>query len=302
MKYIKKKICPNGCSKGFSTTAHVVQEWEVDETGNFKGVLQDCLEVTHPPDYDNIWTCMECGAEAETVKMPDTAAQTIPLRIQFSGGLETFFEANLGPIPEGYAVVSGKCRVHLRAYEKILSQLERNLRCFACECDFVPADDEIREWAEKLMKNHGPAATGHVMEHYMVLEDGYLKKRRRYMGAYLKEDALMTRKEVIDYVGGAEELTNRMDKLRTNLSELLGIDVVWRHVIPGEEYHGAYILPVREGILWLPYQALQDDAEQIDLAHAELLDAAAASALANEFKAYSDDCLSVLTDIVSQYK
>lgn len=60
-----KVKCPNDKNhKRFATTAHVMQEWEVDENGNFESVINDCLEVTHSPNLDNIWRCLECGAEA----------------------------------------------------------------------------------------------------------------------------------------------------------------------------------------------------------------------------------------------
>lgn len=302
MKYITKKVCPNGCNKGFSTTAHVMQQWKVDERGNYKDVLQDCLEVTHKPDFESVWKCIECGEDAVTVTEPNTSAQTLPLKVRFHEGLQSFFEANLGPIPESYVVVPKKCKVHKRAYEKIQRQLERNLRCFASECDFIPSDEEIRECAEKLMKASGPLAVGDVPVHHMILEDDYLVKRKRYMGIYLKEERLMTRQEALDYLRDDEPHTRSMDSFRTYLSDLLGTDVVWRHVVPGEEYQGAYIFPVKEGILWLPYRTEADDVECLDLDRATLLGADDAVTLADEFRSYAADYLSVLNDITSQYK
>jgi hypothetical protein len=31
-----------------------MQDWEVDRTGNFEKVIEDCLQVTPKPDRDNI--------------------------------------------------------------------------------------------------------------------------------------------------------------------------------------------------------------------------------------------------------
>lgn len=60
-----KAICPNNIEhKQFVTTAHVCQDWVVDENGNFLEEENGCVEVTHGPDVDNIWTCKICGAEA----------------------------------------------------------------------------------------------------------------------------------------------------------------------------------------------------------------------------------------------
>jgi hypothetical protein len=66
-----KITCPkNPKHNRFSATAHVMQEWLVDETGEFVRVLNDCLEVDSGPEVGNefICTCKTkgkvCGAEA----------------------------------------------------------------------------------------------------------------------------------------------------------------------------------------------------------------------------------------------
>lgn len=60
-----KAICPtNPHRKRFATTAHVMQDWEVDENGAFIEVIDNCIQVTHGPNIGNIWTCCECGSEA----------------------------------------------------------------------------------------------------------------------------------------------------------------------------------------------------------------------------------------------
>ena len=59
------KRCPRCGSNRFIVTAHVVQEWIVDENGMFDSVNQDCICVMHEPaDYD-LWECFSCGYEAE---------------------------------------------------------------------------------------------------------------------------------------------------------------------------------------------------------------------------------------------
>lgn len=55
------KTCPKcGCTK-FSVTPHVTQDWLVDGNGNFISCTNQCVEVTHKPDDEDIWTCMKCG-------------------------------------------------------------------------------------------------------------------------------------------------------------------------------------------------------------------------------------------------
>jgi len=58
------KQCPKCGAKSFCVTAHVVQEWVVDEYGDFISSNDDCVEVTHFPDDNDIWDCNNCGYSA----------------------------------------------------------------------------------------------------------------------------------------------------------------------------------------------------------------------------------------------
>lgn len=61
-----KATCPNNSKhKRFTTVAHVMQEWEVDDEGNFVKCLDQCMQVEHGPDKDNMWGCVTCGAIAK---------------------------------------------------------------------------------------------------------------------------------------------------------------------------------------------------------------------------------------------
>jgi hypothetical protein len=63
-----KAQCPKDPThKEFITTAHVMEDWKVDEHGNFIEQLE-CLQTDHGPDPDNNWTCAICGAEAEVTR------------------------------------------------------------------------------------------------------------------------------------------------------------------------------------------------------------------------------------------
>lgn len=54
------KRCPKcGCKK-FFVTAHITQDWVVDENGNYIETAEDCIDVTHYPDNDDVWQCFEC--------------------------------------------------------------------------------------------------------------------------------------------------------------------------------------------------------------------------------------------------
>ena len=56
--------CPKCGGKVFCATAHVTQDWELDESGTFQKCLNDCVEVTHFPDANDVWDCKQCGFSA----------------------------------------------------------------------------------------------------------------------------------------------------------------------------------------------------------------------------------------------
>lgn len=60
-----KAICPNNeTHKQFTTVAHVMQNWLVDDEGNWLETVEDSIETSFGPNKDNIWTCATCGSEA----------------------------------------------------------------------------------------------------------------------------------------------------------------------------------------------------------------------------------------------
>ena len=59
----KIMICPHCGGKEFIVSAHIAQDWIVDEKGNFLSVSEECTDVIHYPDLEDIWQCTSCGAE-----------------------------------------------------------------------------------------------------------------------------------------------------------------------------------------------------------------------------------------------
>lgn len=53
--------CPKCGNDLFSVTAHIAQEWEIDGDKNFVRVIEDCTDVAHEPDEEDLWTCTKCG-------------------------------------------------------------------------------------------------------------------------------------------------------------------------------------------------------------------------------------------------
>lgn len=48
----------------FEVTAHEVHDWIVDEDGDF---VEDkgCTEMSHKPDSQDVYSCVNCGADAK---------------------------------------------------------------------------------------------------------------------------------------------------------------------------------------------------------------------------------------------
>ena len=60
-----KLTCPKSKRhKRFAASAHIVQDWQVDSDCDFVKVLEDCTDVIHSPDKDDVITCLTCGADA----------------------------------------------------------------------------------------------------------------------------------------------------------------------------------------------------------------------------------------------
>ena len=61
---VTKKRCPECGAESFYVSAHVRQGWEVDCYGTFVATADECEEVIHQPDDDDIWSCANCGYDA----------------------------------------------------------------------------------------------------------------------------------------------------------------------------------------------------------------------------------------------
>lgn len=57
------KQCPSCGGTKFYVTAHIVQGWSVNGFGDYEETTEDCIEVAHYPDDDDLWTCASCGFE-----------------------------------------------------------------------------------------------------------------------------------------------------------------------------------------------------------------------------------------------
>lgn len=72
-------------------------------------------------------------------------------------------------------------------------------------------------------------------------------------------------------------------------------ELIWRYPISQGDSAGGFIMPVREGILWIPYDEIEKEAGEIlRTGDAVLMDEAACAAYAEDFRHYADELCSAL--------
>ncbi len=69
------KRCPKCGGVEFSATAHVAQSWTLGMYGTFQSSNNDCVEVTHYPNDEDVWGCNECGYSDVGAKFTVTAKE-----------------------------------------------------------------------------------------------------------------------------------------------------------------------------------------------------------------------------------
>ena len=116
-----------------------------------------------------------------------------------------------------------------------------------------------------------------------------------YMDQRLNSDELPTMKELlseIDENGGTDAA---LAGLREKQYRQYCCELIWRYPISQGDSAGGFLMPVREGILWIPYDEMEKEAGEIlRTSDAVLMDEAACRAYAEDFRAYADELCSAL--------
>ena len=117
----------------------------------------------------------------------------------------------------------------------------------------------------------------------------------KYMDKKLNPDELPTMKELlmeIDENGGTDAA---LAGLREKQYRQYCCELIWRYPISQGDSAGGFLMPVREGILWIPYDEMEKEAGEIlRTSDAVLMDEAACRTYADDFRAYADELCSAL--------
>ena len=115
------------------------------------------------------------------------------------------------------------------------------------------------------------------------------------MDRMLNSDELPTMKELlmeIDENGGTDAA---LAGLREKQYRQYCCELIWRYPISQGDSAGGFLMPVREGILWIPYDEMEKEAgEVLRTCDAVLLDEAACRTYAEDFRAYADELCNAL--------
>jgi len=95
------------------------------------------------------------------------------------------------------------------------------------------------------------------------MKDGYITAF-----IFMDKTKLMTKAAVLAYLEEHGTYSPSLAAISNQYEELFGVDPIWRYPLPDGAYNGAYIVPVQEGYLWIPY--VEVDVEYYELLEPEL--------------------------------
>ena len=119
----------------------------------------------------------------------------------------------------------------------------------------------------------------------------------KYMNMELDSSRLPTKDELLDRIRKAGGTDRALADLRDEQMETYKNELIWRYPISEGTSAGGFVTPVREGILWIPYDEMErEEGEILILDDACLLDAAACIAFEEDFRFYAEGLCSMLRE------
>lgn len=78
-------VCPKCGSRTFYTSAHVVQDWLVDDTAEFMECTEECSSVVHFPTAEDLFTCSQCGFSGNGSEFQETFPNLYSVTLKIEG-------------------------------------------------------------------------------------------------------------------------------------------------------------------------------------------------------------------------
>ena len=119
----------------------------------------------------------------------------------------------------------------------------------------------------------------------------------KYMNMNLDPATLPCKDDLLACIRADGGTDRTLANLREEQMETYQNELIWRYPISEGMAAGGFITPVREGILWLPYDEMErEEGEILLLEDACLLNADACSYMADDFQAYAEGLCSMLRE------
>lgn len=119
----------------------------------------------------------------------------------------------------------------------------------------------------------------------------------KYMNMNLDPATLPCKDDILARIRADGGTDRALADLREEQMETYQNDLIWRYPISQGTAAGGFVMPVREGILWIPYDEMErEEGEILMLQDACLLDADACSYMADDYQAYAKGLCSMLRE------
>ncbi|RKI66744.1 hypothetical protein D7V91_11620 [bacterium 1xD42-67] len=120
----------------------------------------------------------------------------------------------------------------------------------------------------------------------------------QYMGLEVNRGELYSMTELLNILGRYGGFDSTLDRVRETYTERFGNQLIWKYPFSDNMYGGGAIIPVHEGVLFLPYNSVfKDSGARYQVSDAELLSAENIRMLQRECKAYTEGLLAALDDM-----
>lgn len=122
----------------------------------------------------------------------------------------------------------------------------------------------------------------------------------QYMGITLDFSKLLSKDALLQYLeeNGATDRT--LADIRNRYESEFGNELMWRYPLSAGLHAGAFIIPVQEGFLSIPYDEIEaQEYELLILEGAGLMDEDEMTFFRNDLKSYTDAFCSAMDDAVS---
>ena len=118
-----------------------------------------------------------------------------------------------------------------------------------------------------------------------------------YMGTELDPQTLPTQADLLSQLASNGADDRARAALREAQWEKHNKELLWRYPISEGKSAGGFIMPVQEGILWIPYDAMdKEDGELLELKDAHLLSSEACEYLLADLRSYTDGLCAMLKE------